>query len=95
MTQHLCHAVDCNERVPPNLLMCARHWYLVPQSLRTIVWRTYRPGQETDKAPTQDYLDAARAAINFVAQKEGKPPLPETADLIKTLEKLLQEHKGE
>jgi hypothetical protein len=95
VTQHLCHAVDCNERVPPNFLMCARHWYMVPAPLRTQVWRTYRPGQEVDKAPTQAYVDAAREAINSVAAKEHKPLLPDREFIIKTLELMLQQYKGE
>lgn len=95
MTVHLCHAVDCSERIPPKLLMCGRHWYMVPQGLRREVWRAYRPGQEVDKAPSQEWIDVARQAINFVALKEGKPPLPETADVIKTLERMLAQAKAE
>jgi len=75
--------------------MCPRHWYMVPPSLRTQVWRTYRPGQEVSKTPTQEYIDAARTAINYVAQLEDKPALPETADIIKTLEKMIAKSKGD
>lgn len=94
MSQHLCHAVDCNERIPPNLLMCGPHWYVVPATLRTLIWRAYRPGQSVDQPPSQEWIDVARQAINYVAVKEGKPPLPDTADIIKTLERMIQQHKG-
>lgn len=87
--QHLCHAVGCNIRVPPNRLMCAPHWFMVPHPLRREVWRQYRPGQEEDKKPTAAYLNAAREAINAVALQEGQQPIPETAEIIKTLESML------
>jgi hypothetical protein len=92
MTQRLCHAVDCNERIPPDRLMCPRHWYMVPAPLRTQVWQTYRPGASP---PTQEYLDTARTVINHVAALEGKPQLPDTAAIIKTLQLMLEKHKGE
>lgn len=91
----LCHAVDCNIRIPRGFLMCPRHWYMVPQSLRKEVWREHRLGQEETGAYTQQWVDVARKAINYVAQLEQKPPVPETADLIKTLEKLIAQNKGD
>jgi hypothetical protein len=36
------------------------------------VWRHYRPGQEIDKSPTTEYLEAMRAAVRAVAEAEGK-----------------------
>jgi hypothetical protein len=82
---HHCHAVDCWERVPPKFLMCARHWYKVPAVLRRRVWQTYRIGQEIDKQPSEAWCLAAREAINFVAQAEGKPKVPEAEQFFKTL----------
>lgn len=69
---HLCHANDCTERVPPRMLMCKRHWYMVPKPLRDAVWDNYVPGQERRKDPTAAYLSAAQAAIDAVARKEGR-----------------------
>lgn len=66
MSDHKCHAEGCLVSVPPKLLMCARHWRMVPQGLKLAVWRHYRPGQEIDKNPTEEYLAAARAAIESV-----------------------------
>lgn len=71
--EHRCHADGCGERVPPKLLMCARHWRMVPAKLQADVWRTYRPGQETDKHPSREYVDAARAAIESIAQTTPAP----------------------
>ena len=72
MSVHTCHAAGCSVEVPPKMLMCRRHWYMVPKPMRDEVWRTYRPGQEDDKAPSDDYLMAMDAAIRAVAEKEGR-----------------------
>lgn len=89
MGQPLCHAVGCNIRIPPNRLMCAYHWFLVPAGMRLRVWQTYRPSQEVDGKPSQEYREAAREAINVVAQQEGQQPIPTDEDLIKTIESQL------
>jgi ribonuclease HI len=52
------------------MLMCAKHWGLVPAELRSDVWREYRTGQEVDKRPSRAWLDAADAAIDAVAAIE-------------------------
>lgn len=69
--KHTCHAVQCPTDVPPKLLMCPKHWRMVPRQLQRNVWSHYRIGQEIDKSPTREYLDAAAAAIRSVAEKEG------------------------
>jgi hypothetical protein len=67
---HRCHALGCTIEVPPRMLMCRRHWFLVPKALRDRVWATYRAGQERSKDPSREYLEAADAAIRAVAVKE-------------------------
>lgn len=67
---HLCHADGCATDVPPRMLMCRRHWALVPQALQRQVWATYRSGQEVDKRPSRAYLVAADAAVAAVARIE-------------------------
>lgn len=69
---HRCHARGCELEVPPKLLMCRRHWYMVPAPIRHKVWREYRPGQERDKKPSAKYLVVMEEAINAVAAKEGR-----------------------
>jgi hypothetical protein len=71
---HTCHATGCTVAVPPHLLMCFRHWRLVPRPLQARVYATYRRGQEIDKRPSAAYLDAAKAAIRAVAEKESTTP---------------------
>jgi len=60
-TKHTCHARGCEKEIPERLLMCLRHWNLVPVDLKLAVWRTYREGQEIDKQPSPEYLEVARA----------------------------------
>lgn len=76
MSEHLCHATDCKTAVPPKMLMCRKHWRMVPRELQEDVWDAYEEGQENRKDPTTTYLKAARAAINAVATKEGKATRP-------------------
>lgn len=67
---HTCHAKGCSVVVPEKMLMCRRHWRMVPVALQRAVWDAYVPGQEKRKDPTRRYLDAAHAAIDAVAKKE-------------------------
>lgn len=76
---HHCHAEGCIVVVPPRLLMCARHWAMVPVDLQQAVYQTYRPGQERG-IPSLAWLDAATEAQNHVRRLEGyrERPLPST-----------------
>ena len=69
---HRCHARRCEEPVPPKMFMCRRHWYMVPSWIRSSVWEHYRPGQEVDKKPSENYMAVTRAAIDAVAAKETR-----------------------
>ncbi|TCS35832.1 hypothetical protein EDC30_109131 [Paucimonas lemoignei] len=66
---HTCHIPHCPVAVPPERLMCLKHWRMVPKDLQRDVWRHYRPGQCNDKNPSAAYLGAARAAIQAVQDK--------------------------
>lgn len=68
---HTCHAKNCTASVPPEMLMCRKHWYMVPAPLRAKVWAAYRAGQCDDKQPSRAYLLAAGDAIAAVAVQEG------------------------
>jgi hypothetical protein len=35
---HTCHAEGCEVAVPPKLLMCLKHWRMVPKHLQREVW---------------------------------------------------------
>jgi hypothetical protein len=64
---HRCHAIGCATVIESFKLMCREHWAKVPPALQTAVWASYRPGQEHDKRPSSEYLEAARLAIAAVA----------------------------
>ena len=72
MSGHTCHARNCTTSVPPKMFMCRGHWFMVPKAMQARIWATYRPGQERTKDPSLEYLDAAMAAVNYVAELEAK-----------------------
>jgi hypothetical protein len=55
----------------PELLMCRGHWKLVPRQLQLRVMGEYRQGQCDDKRPSREWIEAAQAAIEQVAEREG------------------------
>jgi hypothetical protein len=67
---HHCHALGCEAPTKPEMLMCLKHWRMVPRGLQRRVWATYRPGQCDDKRPSEAWFQAANAAIAAVAAKE-------------------------
>jgi hypothetical protein len=69
---HTCHAFGCETPVAPKLLMCRRHWFMVPKAAQKAVWDTYRPGQERTKDPSPEYLLAAFRAKLEVAVTDGR-----------------------
>jgi hypothetical protein len=70
--KHACHARGCDIAVPPKMLMCLRHWRMVPRLVQARVWAAYRPGQEVRKDPSGEYMLAYNAAVDAVAAKEGR-----------------------
>lgn len=79
---HRCHATGCQAAVPPEMLMCKRHWFSLPKHLRDAVRRTYRPGQCDDWRISSEYADAAREAVRLVAEKEGREPDTSVHDVL-------------
>jgi hypothetical protein len=68
---HTCHAADCDRVVPPRLLMCLKHWRMVPGDIQRMVLVHYNRGQEVRKDPTEAYLAVQALAIAVVAKAEG------------------------
>ena len=64
--KHTCHIKGCTLVVAPKYLMCYAHWQKVPKRLQSQVYKYYRVGQEIDKQPSEEYLIAAKDAINYV-----------------------------
>jgi len=40
----------CRMPVATGMLACKPHWYMLPQSLRNNIWRTYREGHTLEYA---------------------------------------------
>jgi hypothetical protein len=65
-----CFAEGCKERVPKRLLMCQKHWNLVPHELRVEIYAgldIWRSG-----GSPQAYIEAIKRARAAVAAKERK-----------------------
>jgi hypothetical protein len=60
----------CQVELGKRLLMCATHWGMLSQDLKSKVWRWYRPGQERTGMPSLAYHEAAQAAIDDVNTQE-------------------------
>lgn len=68
---HTCHARGCKTLCKPEMLMCLKHWRMVPRDLQRAVWATYRTGQcQLNPLPSKEWHAAADAAIAAVAEKE-------------------------
>lgn len=72
MTAHTCPAVDCGEPCPPKMLICPKHWVIVPKNLRNALLRHWRRDQHRDQRPSLAYVDASHRAIAAIARAEGK-----------------------
>lgn len=70
---HDCHWPGCRRQVPPSMWGCKEHWLALPRDLRNEIWRTYKPGQEVTLTPSLAYIDAAKRAQAWIAQRSEKP----------------------
>jgi len=68
---HTCHWPGCEKNVPAAMWGCSKHWYSLPQHLRSKIWATYKPGQEIFKSPSSDYLTAAKEVQEWI-RSQGK-----------------------
>lgn len=67
--RHPCAAKRCSVPVPHTLLMCARHWRLVPREIQNRVYREYRLVVARPSQPagvSRGYVDAVRDAVYAV-----------------------------
>lgn len=68
----LCTALDCPLRVRGEAVFCARHWAMLPESLRSELFESYVPGQhdDMDKVSTV-YLDVTARCMLHIRQAEA------------------------
>lgn len=67
---HTCHWPGCPKAVPPKMWGCRAHWLSLPKPFRDEIWRTYVPGQEVTKTPSEAYLRAARRVDDWIRANE-------------------------
>jgi hypothetical protein len=70
--RHHCHWPGCDALVPPAQWGCRPHWLALPRAVRTRIWVAFRPGQEVSKTPSRDYVAAAKAAQDWIAEHLAK-----------------------
>jgi hypothetical protein len=75
MPDHHCHANDCPTRTSPAVLMCAKHWRMVPVAMQRKVWSTYKKRGSPGGEPLSwaEYYEASADAVEHVAAIENKP----------------------
>lgn len=71
-SEHTCHAKGCDIKVPPRMFMHREHWFMLPKAMRQAILNAYVPGQERRMDPSEEYIEAALAAVEWLAAKEGK-----------------------
>lgn len=77
---HTCHWPGCPKEAPPAMWGCSPHWYKLPQELRNLIWRTYVPGQEITKTPSNAYIAAAKNVQDWI--KENGLAIPVQGKLL-------------
>lgn len=64
--RHACHWPGCDKQVPPAMWGCRPHWFKLPKRLRDRVWAAYRPGQEEDLSPSEEYWQVAKEVQEWI-----------------------------
>jgi hypothetical protein len=71
-TSHRCHWIGCSMEILPRFFCCRAHWHALPKPIRREIWHHYRAGQEVRKNPSPEYIAAARAALNWIAENQDQ-----------------------
>lgn len=66
---HTCHVTACFVPIDEHLLMCKRHWSMVPYGIRRDITKNYKAVGMSDI-----YIEAVRAAMNIVRRAEDSTP---------------------
>ena len=71
---HGCHWPGCSRQVPPAMWGCRMHWLRLPLRLRSLIWRSYAPGQESgDASISPAYFEAAKQAQQWIEEQTARP----------------------
>ncbi len=64
---HNCAIPDCGARIPTSMLMCRRHWFMVPRPLRDRVNDAWSIAPDMRALESPEYMAARQEAIDAVA----------------------------
>lgn len=72
----MCDVSGCSAVVPSHLLLCGKHWRLVPKPLQREVYRTWGRRQREPRNPEAkaEHEAAKRAAIEAVNRLGAEEP---------------------
>jgi hypothetical protein len=76
MKRHIdyCKAHHCTWAAEPGRLMCRHHWRLLPGHLQANVISALKATTSSaSRLANVEYLEAAAAAVEYIAKKEGHP----------------------
>lgn len=65
---HRCLWPGCDEVVPHSMWGCRANWSRLPRNLRAWIGRAHRYGIDTGTHPTRSYINAHRAALDWVRE---------------------------
>ena len=77
MSTHECPAPGCIKDVPFHMFACSRHWYVIPQLLRTRLWHEWdnHPGEDSYFAVRAECLAALGVPVDQIADMNAGVPL--------------------
>jgi hypothetical protein len=79
MRTHKCRRSTCNEQVEMNHLACKEDWFILPDQMRSEIWRAWRqwsaaygggsrhsePGKTFNRDALGEYSEAVKKAVEF------------------------------
>lgn len=67
--------------------MCYPHWMKLPTDIRQRIWDAYLPRQEVTMTPSETYVEAARAAQDWIVTHETEQRRLAVADGLEVIAK--------
>lgn len=77
------------------MFACLKHWRMLPKVFQKDILDHYRPGQEIDKKPSQEYLKATERAQMILPMIEQGFSMEQILEHFLKVEKEMQRKKAE
>ncbi len=71
MSKHECAAPGCHAQIPPHLVMCQRHWFMLPRGTRQAINDVYQRGPTGGRSTDPRFLALVQDAAAWLAEHEG------------------------